>query len=241
MKVDHIDAPGLFDRLARAYSSNRYAILFYSLLATLAAGPFLETLKLNSSLLEVFLAANLLAAVMPVTFSTDRPSLLIALVAVILLRIAALWVGDPNVSTASLALWSLVAVVAAAGAIRFAMRARTIDREHLYAALDAYLLFGVFLGVLYWSLERAWPMSFIAVGQEKPVLVTLTASIYFSFVTLVTLGYGDVLPNSDAARGIAVAEAVAGQLYLAVMIAHLVSLHVRRATDPSHHQSKHPS
>jgi hypothetical protein len=231
MNDDHTDVTVPFAWLARAYSSQRYAILFYSLLATMAASPLLETLGLDARLLELFLAANLLAAVMPVTFRTGRQSLFVALVAVIATRIAALWISNPLVSTGSLALWSVVALFAAAGAIRFALRARSIDREHLYAALDAYLLFGIFLGVLYWSLERAWPASFVVAGRETDGVLSLAASIYFSFVTLVTLGYGDVLPNSDAARGLAVVEAVTGQLYLAVMIAHLVSLHVRGATD----------
>jgi hypothetical protein len=45
-------------------------------------------------------------------------------------------------------------------------------------------------------------------------------------VTLTTLGYGDIVPRSEAARGLAIMEAVAGQLYLAVLIARLVSLYV---------------
>ena len=51
-------------------------------------------------------------------------------------------------------------------------------------------------------------------------------SEYYSFVTLATLGYGDIVPRSEAARGLAIMEAVAGQLYLAVLIARLVSLYV---------------
>jgi hypothetical protein len=47
-------------------------------------------------------------------------------------------------------------------------------------------------------------------------------------VTIATLGYGDIVPASDAARGVAVVEAAAGQLYVAVMIARLVSLYARR-------------
>ena len=46
-------------------------------------------------------------------------------------------------------------------------------------------------------------------------------------MTLATLGYGDIVPRSDVARGLAIVEAVAGQLYLAVMVARLVSLYVR--------------
>jgi hypothetical protein len=51
-------------------------------------------------------------------------------------------------------------------------------------------------------------------------------AIYYSFVTLATLGYGDIVPRSEVARGLTIMEAVAGQLYLAVLVARLVSLYV---------------
>jgi len=51
-------------------------------------------------------------------------------------------------------------------------------------------------------------------------------AIYYSFVTLTTLGYGDIVPRSEVARGLAIMEALVGQLYLAVMVARLVSLYV---------------
>jgi voltage-gated potassium channel Kch len=53
------------------------------------------------------------------------------------------------------------------------------------------------------------------------------SAIYFSFVTLATLGYGDIVPRSDLARGLAIVEGVGGQLFLAVMVARLVSLYGR--------------
>jgi hypothetical protein len=59
---------------------------------------------------------------------------------------------------------------------------------------------------------------------------------YFSFVTLTTLGYGDILPVSPIARSLATSEALFGQLYPAVMIARLISLEIldrrRRESDP---------
>jgi len=50
----------------------------------------------------------------------------------------------------------------------------------------------------------------------------LPTSVYFSFVTLATLGYGDIVPLTPTARGLAVSEAIVGQLYLAVLVARLV-------------------
>jgi hypothetical protein len=53
--------------------------------------------------------------------------------------------------------------------------------------------------------------------------------VYFSFVTLTTLGYGDAVPLSSGARGLAIVEAPCGQLYLAVIVARLVALHLSEA------------
>ncbi len=135
------------------------------------------------------------------------------------------WFGPPALSTASLAIWAVVALLAAAGALRYALRASSVDRQHIYAALSAYVLVGIFLGVAYWVIERAWPGSLVVGGGERHEF-SIANGIYFSFVTLATLGYGDIVPRSELARGLAIAEAVAGQLYLAVMIARLVSLYV---------------
>jgi hypothetical protein len=53
------------------------------------------------------------------------------------------------------------------------------------------------------------------------------SAFYFSFVTLATLGYGDIVPRTDVARGLAIVEGVGGQLFLAVLVARLVSLYGR--------------
>jgi hypothetical protein len=77
-------------------------------------------------------------------------------------------------------------------------------------------------------MERAWPGSLAVAGAAVvPGRFSPSSAIYFSFVTQATLGYGDVVPASEVARGLAIIQAVAGQLYLAVMVARLVSLYVR--------------
>jgi hypothetical protein len=123
----------------------------------------------------------------------------------------------------------VVALLAAVGALRFGMRASVVDSEHLYAALSAYLLAGIFFGVVYFVLQRTWPGSLLIGGGSGTGEFSVVSGIYFSFVTLATLGYGDIVPQSEVARGFAIAEAVAGQFYLAVMVARLVSLYASEA------------
>jgi hypothetical protein len=191
---------------SRRYAKHRYAILFYSLLLTLVAVPLLAALDHDTDLIRVPLAFDLIVAVLSLHHGRGRRYLLLLTVI-------------PPLTTA-------IAFLIAASAVRFAMRARAVDVEHVYAGLSAYLLAGVFFGVLDWRVDHVWPGSYV--GSDGGF--SLTSAIYFSFVTLATLGYGDLVPKTELARGLAVLEAVAGQLYIAVMLARLVSAHVQSAS-----------
>jgi hypothetical protein len=208
--------------LGRAYLRRRYTILFYVLLLTLVAVPLSSVFKLTGAFIEFFLAATLLAAVLPVGTARSRRILLTLTGLVWLARPLTAWFDHPALSAMTLGLWTLIGLFAAAGALRFAKSAVSVDAEHLYAALSAYLLSGVFFGLLYWVLEQNSPGTFAVPGDFSRM-----SAIYFSFVTLATLGYGDIVPRTDVTRGLAIVEGVGGQLFLAVLVARLVSLYGR--------------
>jgi len=215
--------------IAQAYLRRRYAILFYSLLLTLGAGPLLASVGLELGLMQLLFAANLLAAVAPFQSGPARRTLLFVVILAGGLRLVAGWLDSPAWELAAEGVWVLVALQAVAMALRFSLRAEAVDTEHIYAALGAYLLFGIFFGVLFWLVERLDPAALIVAGADPGDDLSVATGIYFSFVTLATLGYGDIVPKSDVARGLAIVEAVAGQLYLAAMVARLVSLYGPRA------------
>jgi voltage-gated potassium channel len=220
----HPEGARNLSRFTRAYLVRRYTLLFYSLLLTLGAGPLIAALGGDPDVISWFLGVNLVAAVLGVeTQQRWRPLLVSAVMFFVLARFVAVALDSPRLTVTSLLLWVAIAVLAATQGLRFAMRARRVDAEHVYAALSAYLLAGFFCGVLYRVIESAWPGSFATAGTVATF--SIQNAIYFSFVTLATLGYGDIVPRSEVARGIAIVEAVAGQLYLAVLIARLVSLY----------------
>ena len=209
----------------RAYLCRRYAILFYTLLLTMIAAPLVTSLELTGAFIELLLAANLIAAVMPVSATISRRALLTLIGLLWIARFFFEWLGHPALSAISLGLWTIMGLVAAAYALQFAFRAKQVDTEHLYASLSAYLLAGIFFGSFYWVLEQIGPGTFQTTGA-----FTRMSAIYFSFVTLATLGYGDIVPRTDIARGLAIVEGVGGQLFLAVLDARLVSLYSRGKT-----------
>jgi hypothetical protein len=103
--------------------------------------------------------------------------------------------------------------------------------ERVYGALCAYLFIGLLFSLLFTHMEFRSPGSFLLRGEtisgaaesEAALVPTFT---YFSFVTLTTLGYGDITPATTYARTLAFLEALIGQLYLAVMVATLVGIRV---------------
>ena len=200
-----------------AYLPRRYAILFYTLLLMLIAIPMAATIGLPQGAMKLLLGACLLAAVLPNGTRRTRHLLIAAIVLLILVRFASERGYLPVASGLVLGLYGLIGLLAAAGTLRFAVSAEEVDREVVYAALSTYLLAGLFFGQIYWSMEQAWPGSLTG-----PDPVSDSTAVYYSFVTLATLGYGDYLPRSDLARGIATFEVIGGQLFLAVMVARLI-------------------
>ncbi|MEU3018214.1 potassium channel family protein [Nocardiopsis sp. NPDC007018] len=100
--------------------------------------------------------------------------------------------------------------------------------ELIMAAISAYLLAGGVFAALFGIVEALWPGGFVdSLHPNAPVdWQDLT---YLSFVTLVTLGYGDLVPVAPWARSLATAEAVAGTLFLTTVIARIVGAYVSAA------------
>ncbi len=107
--------------------------------------------------------------------------------------------------------------------------------ERIFGALCAYIFVGVLFALLYAHLEYRDP-TIHAFTASNDAIINSAASetgllpifTYYSFVTLTTLGYGDITPVSDAARTLAWMEALLGQLYLAVMVAGFVAGHISK-------------
>lgn len=117
--------------------------------------------------------------------------------------------------------------------LRFALRARRVDGEVLSAGISVYLLIGLLWAFLYLMVAGMVPHAF-AFTPPPPGATPLdfADSIYFSFCTLTTAGYGDITPLNRVVRMLATLESIAGVLYLAVLIARLVSLYSQPAEKP---------
>ena len=185
----------------------------------MVASPVTGALGLSGNLIDAFLAASMLAAVMPVAKGKLRSLLLTVMVALWLARPLTAWLGYPTISQLTLSAWTFLGLCAAVAALRFALHSTNVEAEHLFAALSSYLLAGLYFGLLYWALEQIHPGTLTASNFSR------VGAIYYSFVTLATIGYGDIVPRTDLARGLAIVEGIGGQLFLAVLVARLLSMY----------------
>jgi len=108
-------------------------------------------------------------------------------------------------------------------AARHVFGGRTVDRNILFGAVCVYLLLGLIWAVFYALIIEFWPSSFNGM-EPLGETVPFDNLLYFSFVTLASLGYGDITPVAPLARTLAYLEVVIGQFYIAILVAGLVGL-----------------
>jgi hypothetical protein len=165
------------------------------------------------------------------TISRQRAAM-IAVSVVALAALAVRWFGRlaPSNDMEIAIAMSGVASVATLAYVVLAQvfRAGPVNRHRIMGAIAVYLLLGLAWGETYYALALAVPGSFSlsAIRTSVPHVW-----MYYSFVTLTTVGYGDITPVGPMARTLAVMEALTGQLYPAILLARLVALEVGSRRD----------
>lgn len=212
-----------WNRVSRSYLTVRFRILFITLLLALFLSPLIQTFNFSGSFSDVLIILSLSAAAISAASHRTRYVLLAIVLSGTILRIFAYLTSSHWASHAGVVLFIVLAFAAALNSFLFTLKGGKPNSEHVFAALSAYLLAGYFFALFYWIVEDLARGSFFMQGYGMlEVKLAMQQAVYFSFVTLSTLGYGDIVPVSPMARGLAVGEAIFGQLYLAVLVARLV-------------------
>jgi hypothetical protein len=131
------------------------------------------------------------------------------------------------------------------GLLRSLLRHREVTGETISLSISVYLLIGLTWGVFYIVLHQLHPDAFSLSGASSETSIVgeqhlFPIFIYFSLTTLATIGYGDIVPVSLQARYAAVAEGIAGQFYLAILVARLVGMYMSQAASHGDDQAPPP-
>jgi hypothetical protein len=206
-------------------------IFLGALVLMFIAFPFILDLQYGDLIQTMLLGSVLTSAVFAV--GGRRKSLIIAL-SLIVPTIFCKWMNRmwPDVMPAQVFLGLGVGFLGYIifQLMRFILRAPRVNSEVMCASVSCYLLLGLMWAFLYLIVARSTHGAFVynAGPVDEHPMDGFTA-FYFSFITLCTIGYGDITPASKVVRMLAVMEGITGTFYVAILIARLMSLYMAPA------------
>lgn len=219
-----------------ANQRGRFSTLLATLILTLVGLPFLDLSLASLPVTQIVFSTIFLSGVYAV--SRERVVLIggAALAAVaLLLTWLRLYAGSTGalIRIASYATDVVFFGYVAAVVMRIVLEQERVTSDTIYGGICVYLLLATIWAVFFSVIEYLAPGSFVLgdvaisnLEHQAAESILFREFIYYSFVTITTLGYGDIRPTTDIARTVSTVEAVVGQLFVAVFIARLVGLHL---------------
>src|SRR5438105_9019326 len=188
--------------------------------------PFVEEIEGGELIVSGLFSLVLLAGIVAVA---DRKRVLVIAIVLAIPAIAGRWINHfrPDLAPPAVFLTAGLVLIAfvVANLLRFVLRAPSVNVEVLCASISAYLMLGLLWTMAYWLVDQLTPGAFAFNTNAGKHSIRGFNAFYFSFITLSTVGYGDITPVSKVARMLSAMEAMTGLLYVAVLIARLVALY----------------
>lgn len=211
------------------WSRHGFENLLIWLFLYLVIGPFLEPVPYALTITQLFLTAALFSA----AYTINKGSKILWISIVLLfMSLVPLWMNTLGVAkfpTDSITLLLILYLFTLVYSFsHFLFNCRYVTWNVLCAALCLYMIVGLLWGTLFTLIESLAPGSFVGAlmsdasnPEEKARYLQ-----YFSFITLTTLGYGDITPQTWGAAALCRAEAVLGHFFTVVLVARLVGIHI---------------
>jgi len=210
-------------KLADLYAQNKFLVLLVLLLGYVVGSIILEGSDPKDEVRTTLVSLVLLAAMGCLKVKRFRPTIGIWLgVATFVAGWASVNTALPGLSIASLGFRITFFMVVATALIYQVATSAEVTLGIILGAIDGYLLLGMMGAGAFSIVEISAPGSFNGAGAG----LTHPDLVYFSFITMATVGYGDISPVAPVARSLAVLLAVAGQFYIAVLMALLVGKYI---------------
>jgi|SRR5688572_4588928 len=207
----------------------RCCYLFFLLLGLVAFSPFIEGERgvwiLNG--INAFVILSAAAVVGRTVLSFLIVFCLIS--GAVGLRFVALDAGQASLFNWSLLLHIAVYITVLGLLLRYVFGPEVMDTDRLWGAAAMYVMIGILWCYFYAFINLGEHSSFTVRGAASQL--NLTDLLYFSFSTLTTIGFGDIVPITRPGQVIAIVEGIIGQLFLAILIAKLVGVY----PPPTHH------
>lgn len=203
----------------------RFSFLFFTIMLLFLVRPFLGGITNLNILTKIFLWFILISCVWAVHEKRIHLGIALGLAALaILTDFLDILVQNTATSWASKIAGVVFLGYAVVAIFLYLSRREEVTADLIMAAASEYVLVGILFSYLYVLVDVVYPGSFSFTGSRTG----WSDFFYFSFITLTTTGYGDILPVSIQARSLAMLEGLTGQLFVSIAVARLVGLYIGR-------------
>jgi len=218
------------DEIKTKLEQKGHLLLLSFLLLMILVSPFLHQYVRFGWLLDVIMVLIFLAAASTVTHRRRQVRITLILGVPALISQVAVLGGQIDWVDSFRYLSSALFLTWVSGLLLYdiVLRSHTVTLDVLLGAINVYLMIGVGFAFVYALIEHLQPGSFTGLEELVNIPDLMLYYIYFSFITLSTLGYGDISPLTPYGMTASYFEAILGQLYLAILLARLVAIYIRR-------------
>ena len=208
---------------AQTRRHGRYGLLLIAAILSLIVQGIIAPSAVQQVLVTALGGATLLLALraaQPAPYWIKVASgIALAALAVSVLKATAGGIGDGAAGSMNAALVALGPPAIVVGLVRDLRETGVVRVQALFGVLSLYMLIGMMFGFVYGAIDSFGGDPFFAAGQSA----TVSNCLYFSFITLSTVGYGDFVARTDLGHTLAVFEALIGQIYLVTVVSLIVT------------------
>jgi Ion channel len=220
--------------IAQSWESQANLSLFLALLVLLVfVVPSLGLERADERLYSEFASSVLLISGVTIAWRRRVVFLLASSIGVVTIIVR--WAALPTLTSTTLSIWPHLLTIATILMLLYILLSQVfapgpVTPARIQGAIAVYLLFGIGWANAYHIVASKIPGSFTLPGHD---LSSVNEWFYFSYSTLTTVGFGDIVPAHPIARSLSVAEVLTGQLYLAVLIGRLVGMQISPGASPT--------
>jgi len=220
----------------KTFIFGRYGSLLIALLLLMLLMPAVDT-AIGKGLLEALFIATLIAGLRAIVVNKRLFRFeVILLVASLVLTIAGVLGGYGHLFFIGVAARAFFMALVSLAILSDLFRSQKVTGDSLAGAVCIYLMIALIWGHLFLVVEFLVPGSFSFTQGDKAMGLWLSREFYpfyyFSLITMTTVGFGDMLPITTAARTLTTLEALVGQVYLTILVARLVGMYLLHQQKP---------
>lgn len=221
--------------LSGRFMRYRFSLLLLALFLFLAINPFFHAAHDDTAALVFFILMCIVVIGNVYTVTLHALSIVIGIAMLATCSFLFAYsriTGDQSVEVNIYLLVGLIWLYSSGSILMAILTARLVTIDTLAGSVCVYLQIGLIWSIAFYFIETFIPGSFnfsaIPLNAAESSRVDFEVFTYYSFVTLTTLGYGEYLPVSPPARAFSYLETAVGQVFLAVLVARLLGLHLAR-------------